>query len=207
MFFLALWSQYQEGTSTKKLSKAALLSAYKKSHDGQYVVALLERIDHPTYVLSRIIVKYIRKETERDDFIQELYEKLCHTLKTAEPHTNLDNWIKTIVRNTCLNYLNRADNKRQSQDLTVVPEGIYAATPSQKIETSLDLQAFLEELKGHLNEKQWLSIEKRFIEGKGHKESADEMGLTPTQFRGVLNRSVEKLRATYGEVFWAYVNG
>ena len=34
MFFLALWSQYQEGTSTKKLSKAALLSAYKKSHDG-----------------------------------------------------------------------------------------------------------------------------------------------------------------------------
>ncbi len=205
MHFLALWSSYQESELTQNLSKADLLASYQRTHDGRYLVALLERVDQSALILSRIVVKYIRKAEDREDFIQELYVKLCKTLKTAQPHTNLDNWIKMIVRNACLNFLNRADNRRQSQELDSIAENNHATTDVTKIEAGLDLQSMLSKIKASLNDKQWSCIEKRFVEGKGHQACAKELALSPTQFRGVLTRAVEKLRKEYGEEFWNYI--
>ena len=104
-----------------------------------------------------------------------------------------------------MNYLNRADIRRKNQDVDAVPEGAFAVQTNRKLDVQMDLNKLLATMQAKLNPKQWQCIEKRFMEGKGHKECAEEIGLTPTQFRGVLNRAVEKLRNEFGATFWDYI--
>ena len=206
MYLFAIWTSVEEPDSFKKLTNDQLVQRFRKKQDGRYVLALLERVEGPGKVLSRICVKYIRNSHDRQDFIQELYEKICQALLKSQVHTNLENWIKTVVRNACLNYNNRADIRRR-KDL-VDPSAAYQLSdgdPVKRMEKKLDLEEMIQKMKDHLKPRQWQAIEKRYGEGKSHIICAREMSLSPTQFRGVLNRAVEKLRNHFGDIFWDYL--
>lgn len=204
MFILALWIENRGQIDCDDLLN--LIQEYKSNPQKLYlVVTILECAEGDNLALSRTIAKYIDDKNLRQDFIQELFEQMCANLKKAEIKSNVKGYLFNAVKFACINFKNRADNKRSHLDVGEIKEEDVQGSKVNKFDfPKEDRELWMNKIKQVLNEKELYAVIEIYREKRTYKEVASEMNMGLTPFRGLIYRAIQKLRNSFGEDFWKY---
>ena len=88
-------------TSYKNLSDEALIAAYHKDGDKEWLGHLLQRY---TALLFGVAMKYLKERTRAEDAVQQVFLKVL-THMPQEEILNFKGWLYILMRNHCLQQL------------------------------------------------------------------------------------------------------
>src|SRR6185436_9671499 len=169
------------------MEDAALVDAFKKSGDGEYLGVLFDRYSHLVFAVS---MKYLHNEEESKDVVMHIFEKLAADLKKYQVD-NFSHWLYVITRNHCLRLLR---NKSYPVHIT---DDIPAAVENTDEEAALisdRMLSNLDEAVSTLNEVQQKCIKLFYFEEKSYKEIESLTGFTYKEVKTHIQNGKRNLR-------------
>lgn len=139
--------------------------------------------------------RYIDDATVREDIVSDVFASLWDKQETFELKSETAlGYLKTCVRNNCLNYLKHQEYEWNYADHCHEREPIYATAPDS-IYTLEELYERLYDTLNKLPENYRAVFTKNFFEGKTHAEIAQEMNLSKKSIDRYKQRTMELLRS------------
>ncbi len=134
--------------------------------------------------------RILHDAAQAEDVTQECFLKLAQS--AAAVNSNVPGWLHRTATNLSLNRLK--ENARRARR-----ESVYADAAPRLIEPSWDdIQPLVDEAINALPDKLRYPIVRHFLDGRTHRDVADEFGLTQSQVNYRIKRGVEKIRETLG---------
>ncbi len=156
----------------KELDDAALIAAYKKSENTDYVGELYKRYSH---LVVGVCLKYLKDRDNAKDATLEIFENLMQDL-LKHNITNFKSWLHSVARNHCLMKLRQNSSKVKNfehyQEAVLTEESMGYASYDDvqtKEEQLTDLEKGIQLLK----EEQKICIQLFFLHKKTYQEITD----------------------------------
>jgi len=89
-----------------------LVARYASTHDKEIIGILYTRYTH---LLFTVCYKYLGNDSDAEDIVMLVFEKLFELLKKSEIN-NFKSWIYTITKNECLMYLRHRKSGERVKD-------------------------------------------------------------------------------------------
>ncbi len=141
---------------------------------------------------------YLRQKIEVDDVLQETFLKAYASVSSFEyrGEGSLLTWLKRIAENLLLYW---AREHRRTSQLPLVDSVVAKqASPSRRLRQEERFQR-LQDVLSRLSDEQREVILLARVESVPIKEIAKRLGKTPDAVRQILWRSLQKLRASFGD--------
>ncbi|MEG1006339.1 RNA polymerase sigma-70 factor [Bacteroides sp.] len=143
--------------------------------------------------------RFIDDSSTREDIVSDVFASLWDKEDSFELNkTTALGYLKTCVRNSCLNYLKHLEYEWSYAELCQKRDPIYATAPDS-IYTLDELYKMLYETLNKLPESYRVVFTKNFFEGKTHAEIAKEMNLSVKSIDRYKQRTMDFLRAELKE--------
>jgi RNA polymerase sigma-70 factor, ECF subfamily len=156
-------------------------------------------------LIRRFVLTQGLRGADADDCVQEVWSTVAQKLGEFErspERPGLRAWLYAVVRSRTADYLRRnlrrpaepldAALARGAEPVSLEPDP--AATFDREWQQAL-LRTALEELRRHVSERSYRTLEMRLFEGRSEAETAEALGLTIEQVRYRKHRMQQKLRA------------
>lgn len=165
--------------------------SFPESNKEKTFKKLYEEFYAPFCLFAR---RYIDDATVREDIVSDVFASLWDKQDTFElkQETALA-YLKTCVRNNCLNYLKHQEYEWSYADLCQKREPIYATAPDS-IYTEEELYKMLYDALNKLPENYRTVFTKSFFDGMTHAEIAQDMNLSIKSIDRYKQRTMELLR-------------
>lgn len=173
--------------------EALVARAAAGGEDGaDAIAALYDELNDTVYHWVRF---YIRDGHVAEDLSQEVWLKVAQNISKYRPGTNLLGWLRTITKNTALDYL-RSVQRRPSEALYAdhleLDQPRVDQSPEEYAERRVLAQAVASHLKKLRPEQRQVLI-LRFFDGLSPGHIAQIMGKTDGAVRTLTVRSLRKL--------------
>ena len=161
----------------EKFSDEQLVALYLKG-DGQALNFLIKRYLTPVYNFA---YNYVKDAAVAEDMTQEVFVKVWKKIKKYDSRYKFKNWLYTIAKNTCLDYLkkNKAVNfsaLNQVDDSLLFEELIKETALSPQAELEVAQQSATINLAiNKLPEKYKQTVKLHYLSGFKFREIADEL--------------------------------
>lgn len=143
--------------------------------------------------------RFIDDSSTREDIVSDVFASLWDKEDSFELNkATALGYLKTCVRNSCLNYLKHLEYEWSYAELCQKRDPIYATDPDS-IYTLEELYKMLYETLNKLPESYRVVFTKNFFEGKTHAEIAKEMNLSVKSIDRYKQRTMDFLRAELKE--------
>lgn len=156
------------------------------------IAALYDELNDTVYHWVRF---YIRDGHVAEDLSQEVWLKIAQNISKYRPGTNFLAWLRTITKNTALDYL-RSVQRRPSEVLYADHLELDRPRVGQSPEEYAEKRALADAVASHLHklrpEQQQVLI-LRFFDGESPGRTAQIMGKTDGAVRTLTVRSLRKL--------------
>ncbi|MFH8466074.1 RNA polymerase sigma factor [Streptomyces sp. NPDC017991] len=156
------------------------------------IAALYDELNDTVYNWVRF---YIRDAHVAEDLSQEVWLKLAQNVSKYRPGTNFHGWLRTITKNTALDYL-RSVQRRPSEVLYADHLELDRPRIGQGPEEYAERQALAEAVAAHLHKlrpQQQQVLTLRFFDGESPGRTAEIMGKTDGAVRTLTVRSLRRL--------------
>jgi RNA polymerase sigma factor (sigma-70 family) len=149
----------------------------------------LELLHKHKGILHKISRMYMENTEDREDLVQEIILQLWRSFGSFNEQSQFSTWMYRVAINTAILFFKKEkkspDNQTLSRDFDIKDEGSDTSKNKQ-------LEVFYKAVQD-LNQ-----IEKAIIfysmEGKSHKEIAENLGISEVNTRVKLNRTKEKIQ-------------
>ena len=151
--------------------------------------------------LKRFAKEYVIMEEDAENIVQDVFLDLWEKKEIIKLPINLNAFLYTVTKNKCLNHLkhkkviwetkNKLEELQRNalqmkfESLKVLDEGIFAEG---------DIEMIIEKAVGTLPEKCREIFIKSRLEGKKHKEIADELNVSTHTIEAQMNIAYKKMR-------------
>ena len=151
--------------------------------------------------LKRFSKEYVMMDEDAEDIVHNVFLDLWEKRDIINLPINLNAFLYTVTKNKCLNYLKhkkviwdttskmeeeqRTALRMKFESLKVLDEGIFAER---------DIELIIEKAVNSLPEKCREIFVKSRLEGKKHKEIADELSISTHTVEAQMNIAYKKLR-------------
>ncbi|MGB0524333.1 MAG: RNA polymerase sigma factor [Flammeovirgaceae bacterium] len=177
-----------------KLTDLELIAKYKATDDNYFVGELYTRYTH---LVFGVCMKYYKNESDSQDAVTQIFEKLLKDLKVFEV-TNFKAWLHRVVKNHCLMQLrkNQTLSKRKDEYANSVKSNVEYDQPMHHLdEDDAEKQlAKLREAIDELKDEQKRCIELFFLQEKSYQEIADETEYTLKQVKSYIQNGKRNLK-------------
>ncbi|WP_413100939.1 RNA polymerase sigma factor [Streptomyces sp. Inha503] len=156
------------------------------------IAALYDELNDTVYHWVR---RYVRDGHVAEDLSQEVWLKVSRNISKYRPGTNLLGWLRTITRNTTLDYL-RSVQRRPSEVLYADHLELDRPRVDQSPEDYAERRALAQAVASHLHKlrpQQQQVLILRFFDGLSSGRIAQIMGKTEGAVRTLTVRSLRKL--------------
>jgi RNA polymerase sigma-70 factor (ECF subfamily) len=188
-------SEKQKKKELQQLTDELLVTRYARTYDPECLGVLYERYTHLVFSVS---MKYLGNDTEAEDMVMLVFEKLFEELKHAEVKT-FKSWLYTVTRNQCLMHLrhHRTVERSQQEILKNLEAEIMESVGSMHLlpgNNWEDETRILEAAIGNLNEAQRRCIELFYLEERSYKEVSDTTGYSLNEVKSHLQNGKRNMR-------------
>ena len=135
-----------------------------------------------------VCFRYVHNRADAEDIVQDGFIKVFHSLQQFQSRGSLEGWIRRIMVNTALNFLNK--NKRLMQSLRT--EDDFQPEAPERADGAVHQQDLLQMLQ-QLPEGYRTIINLYAIEGYSHKEIGAMLGIAEVTSRSQYSRGKELL--------------
>lgn len=154
---------------------------------------LAKEISDRLPVLTRYSKYLTRNEADAEDLVQDCVERAIDRQAQFQPGTNLDAWLKTIMRNIFLNKMRRDKLVRLHAGRERLTETNYAM-PSQ--DDYLELKEVFRAMR-RLSANHKRAIQLLCVDDVGYQEAARRMSVPEATAKTRLFRARERLRTQF----------
>lgn len=170
---------------------------YRKTKDQQWMDELYNRYIH---LIFTNCMSWLRDEQKSKAASIEIYEKLCHTLKTMEV-SNFEAWLFFICKNHCLNIL-RSEKRQQKKanDFKKLQEDNYNVYQEEDRVWSTfqeeypSYETHLAKAMNLIKKEQSICLELFYFEKLTYKEIAAQLQISTTEVKSRLQNGRRKLK-------------
>ena len=187
--------------------REAQLVAAAKAGDYDAFAALVDAHADGVYALA---MRIVRQAQDAEDVVQTAFIKALENLAGFREEARFGTWLHRIAANTALKLLRKRKGLPLAaplgggtdDDALPLPERIadWRADVGRRLEQS-EFRRLLEQAIGELDEKYRLVFILRDIEELSVKETAEQLGLTPSNVKVRLMRARLQLREKLTEAF------
>lgn len=144
------------------------------------------------------IIYQVKDHQATEDIIQEAFIKVVTKKPRFESESGMKAWLKTVARNTTINYFRKNKKFRNHLDIEsvymdIVPDSPYVPSVEQTVETKMMEEAILSHLDKLKPEYRHL-IELRWKLGLSYKEIAERLDLCENIVRQRLFRTRDGIK-------------
>lgn len=170
-----------------QLSDNELLEDYRQRGKQELVGELYKRYAHLAF---GVCMKYLKSETDAEDAVMQVFEKLLKDLLTHEV-AHFKSWLFTVTRNHCLMQLRKQKQHfvRETEDQIEDNQDSVALA----FENEAQLVA-LERAIDQLSPEQQKCIRLFYLEQKSYKEVADVTGYDMKKVKSFLQNGKRNLQ-------------
>ena len=137
--------------------------------------------------------RFIVDMDTRKDIVSEIFTALWYKVDSNELQSDtILGYIKSSVRNSCLNYLKHQEYERNYA--TLLPPLPAYEMESESVNTLDELYKMLHDILNKLPDDHRMVFTKSFFEGKTHAEIAEEMNLSVKSVNRYKQKTMEVLR-------------
>ncbi len=179
----------------KSLTDEQLVNRYRQSHNQDIIGILFERYTHLLFTVS---YKYLQNDSEAEDMVMFVFEKLFEELKRTEVQ-NFKSWLYTLCKNQCLMQLRQQKSNASSKEkmLAQLDEEIMELTTDLHLinaENDEHRIRYLEKALNELKNEQRQCIELFYLNQKSYKEVELITGLTYNEVKSHLQNGKRNLK-------------
>lgn len=164
-----------------------------RAGDGDSFRFLVESLSR---TLIAMAYRYAKDWETARDLTQETWIRVYERIDRYDPGRPFRNWLLTVHRNGCLNYLRRAATRREvvGAELTEIhgAERSGGTHPSRRLEHTEFMQR-LDDAMERLTERERTVFSLVDIEHNGQTEAARILGMNPVTLRTTLHHARKKL--------------
>ncbi|MDD7455101.1 MAG: RNA polymerase sigma-70 factor [Bacteroidales bacterium] len=168
-----------------------------KEFDSQFKLDVKSDFDR-IYVsyysrMRRFAQSYVISAADAENIVQDVFVKLWSGHSIITLRTCVDNYLFSLVKNRCLDFLRHklvVDSSRK--DLAMNLESLEYI--DEQISEDIDLEKVLVEAIDRLPERCRKIFLKSRLEGKKYKEIAEELGLSSNTIENQMSIALKKLR-------------
>lgn len=179
------------------LDDAALIDAYKRTDDNNYVGELFKRYAH---LVLGVCMKYLKSPDEAQDMTMVVFEKLLTDLKKHEVE-HFKSWLYMVSKNQCLMLL----RKQKGKETVDIHDNVTEEDENVSVENTLiahlddvDLKEVklqqLEEGITKLNKEQKECVELFYLQSKSYVEVAEITGYDLNQVKSYIQNGKRNLK-------------
>lgn len=180
--------------SKSKPTDAELIEQYKATEDNYYVGELYTRYTH---LVFGVCMKYFRNESDSQDAVTQIFEKLLNDLKVFEVN-NFKAWLHRVVKNHCLMQLRKrqTQNKRRDEYANSVKGNVEYEQPLHLLdENESEKQlAKLREAIDSLKAEQKQCVELFFLQEKSYQQIVEETSFSMKQVKSYIQNGKRNLK-------------
>ncbi|RXZ78572.1 RNA polymerase sigma factor [Paenibacillaceae bacterium] len=145
-----------------------------------------------------MIFYMVKNHSTTEDIIQESFLKVIYHMPQIDGSDKTKAWIRTVVKNTTLNYLRKLKKERDNIDLeSVFYDESEFATGSETVSGEIELKELIgavERCLKDLKPAYRALIELRWKRELSYKEIADELNTTEHKVKYTLNRARDAIK-------------
>ncbi len=169
-----------------------LIERYRYSHDTKYVGELYLRYSH---LVLGVCIKYLKDVEKAKDANMFIFEKLVKELK-KHSISNFKSWLYSVSKNYCMQELRKSKiTKGKEEAYRKFIKDSMENVDETHLNSKMDkLITQLDELVPNLKEKQRLSIEKFYLEGKSYVQIASEMNVSEKSVKSYIQNGKRNLK-------------
>jgi len=149
--------------------------------------------------------RFVGDYDDADDCAQEVFVKICRSLKAFRFESSFRTWLHRITVNTCKNRLNSLDYRIRSRQVRIGMTGdtnddsrqidIENGRRSPVVELMRkEIDRFIQDAINALPVRQRLVVVLRDIDGRSYEEITEATGLTLGTVKSTLSRARQQLR-------------
>jgi RNA polymerase sigma factor (sigma-70 family) len=164
-----------------------LLTRYVTRRDESAFTALIERYAPMVFGVCRRVLQHPQ---DAEDAAQATFLVLARRANTLDGRGPLGNWLYTVAYRTALKARQAISRRRAHETLT--PD--LCTVPASEVKAQSDLRPLLDEELNELPEKYRAPLVLCFLEGKSHRQAAQDLGWSSGSMARRMNRARELLR-------------
>jgi RNA polymerase sigma-70 factor (ECF subfamily) len=177
------------------LSDEQLVEQYARTHNTSCLGPLFERYTHLVFSVG---IKYLGNESEADDMVMTVFEKLFEELKRQDVKY-FKSWLYTVAKNQCLMQLRheKSVERNRQEVLKDLESELMEKESHEHLLAGVDDEdgsALLEKAIQKLNEAQKQCIELFYLEERSYKEVADTTGFSMNEVKSHLQNGRRNLK-------------
>lgn len=159
--------------------------------------AFLRQLDAHKGILYKIANAYCARREDRGDLIQDMVVELWRAWPRFDGRAAFSTWMHRIAVNVAIS-LFRGNSRRVRDALPLEDFGMDLAAADRVLDAEGDDLRALHQMIARLDAINRALI-LLYLEGYGHDEIADMVGLTPTNVATRINRIKQRLQKDYAE--------
>lgn len=145
--------------------------------------------------LYRVAFRYLGREYDAEDMVQNTYLKLWENRDNLEEIKNDEAYAIKVLKNLCLDRLRKIPWRTDDESVLLKRAGT-TPRPDEKMELCEDVE-ILSSIVAELPDVQRKVIVMRHFEGKTTDEIEQATGLTPVNLRVILSRARKTIRELF----------
>lgn len=177
--------------------KQKVFELVKQAKEGnEYAFTQLYNKFKPS--IYKTIYFIVRNKDTTDDLLSVTFVKAFKRLDSYVNNISFEMWLKTIAINSSIDFLRRT--KKEKNDLFIDDEDNYIQLSSsadyspEEVFIGNETRARLEEAMSRLRWKYRNIIELRTVRNMSYKQMSDELGISESQVKTLLNKARGKLK-------------
>jgi RNA polymerase sigma-70 factor (ECF subfamily) len=179
----------------REMPDEALVTLYKESGNRDIIGELYQRYAH---LMMGVCMKYLKKETEGQDALMHVFEKLFDYLKMYEIG-HFKSWLYSVTKHHCLYLLKKNKEYAYEENILVwkSPKEFVEfgddLTLAGRLEKGDETKNLMEALK-ELNEPQRVCVEMFYLQEKSYEDVQEITGYTYKQVKSYIQNGKRNLR-------------
>ncbi len=191
-----LRSHRKPDISPAELTDEELIRAYVKNGNTDYFGLLFERYTHLVFGLC---MKYLKNETDAEDAVMSIFEKLMTDLKKNAVR-NFKSWLYQVAKNHCLMSLrkqkihDRAQGELKIEKQEEFMEMLHEVHHNNETRDVDGILISLHKALEKLRNEQRICIELMYLERMTYREIADDTGFSMKQVKSFIQNGKRNLK-------------
>lgn len=179
------------------VDKQIVLDLIKQAKEGKQI-AFTKLYDKFKDVIYRTIYFIVKNKDVTDDLLSITFVKAFSKLDSYVNNISFEMWLKTIAINSSIDYIRRTKKEKYDHELDSEENVIQLSSSADYSpeETYLfnETNKRIDEAMTRLRWKYRNILELRTIQNMSYKQMSEELGLSESQVKSLLNKAREKLK-------------
>ncbi len=148
-------------------------------------------------IIYTVAQSYCRSASDREDLVQEITVQLWRSFAKYDDRYKYSTWIYRIALNVAISFYRKESKRRVIAH--PIPEAVFNIAETDDTTTTAQQVGLLQQFIAELKELDKALI-LLYLDGRGHKEIADIMGISETNVSTKVGRIKEKLKQRFAAV-------